>query len=235
MINPEQGWLTSWNNPPSIGWTNGDGEARERLTGSLHRVRLLQRLVAKVARNPSYERSTAIVRTSGTTAQQFPFVKPRLREAAKGASGAAAGVFDALLAWNGSYAKTDAAGTVDPGVAIWEEWKGRLQAILLRPYGEGAEILAGTPGRSHMFDITNGESLAIRTLPPRAYVRAAKATAKVAERALRLVRSGRLARAAADVRASWRRAPPPPPTSPSSTAAPGSRPWRWGVAPAGDG
>ena len=178
VINPEQGWLTNWNNPPSIGWTNGDGVARERLSGSLHRVRLLQRLVAAVARNPSYERSTAIVRTSGTTAQQFPFLKPRLREAAKGTGGAAADVFDALLAWNGSYSRTDAAGTVDPGVAIWEEWKARLLAILLRPYGEGAEVLAGGVGSSHAFDITNGESVAVRTLPPRAYVRAAKATAK---------------------------------------------------------
>jgi penicillin amidase len=179
VINPEQGWLTNWNNPPSIGWTNGDGVARERLTGSLHRVRLLQKLVAAVARNPSYERSTAIVRTSGTTAQQFPFVKQRLREVAQGATGAAAEVFDALLAWNGSYSQTDAAGTVDPGVAIWEEWKDRLEALLLRRFGEGAETLAGGTGSSHQFDISNGESLAVRTLPDRAYVRAAKATTKV--------------------------------------------------------
>ena len=178
VINPEQGWLTNWNNPPSHGWTNGDGVARERLTGSLHRVRLLQKLVAKVARNPSYKRSTAIVRASGTTAQQFPFVKPRLRAAAKGARGAAAKTLATLLRWDGNYAKTDAAGTVHPGVAIWEEWKDQLEAILLRRLGEGAEILAGGTGSSHEFDISNGEAIAVRTLSRHAYLKAAKATAK---------------------------------------------------------
>ena len=78
VIDPEQGWLANWNNPPSFGWTNGDGEARERLTGPYHRVRLLQREVARVAKDPSYERHTAIVRTTGTTAQQFPFFKRKL-------------------------------------------------------------------------------------------------------------------------------------------------------------
>ena len=177
VINPKQGWLTNWNNPPSAGWTNGDGVARERLAGSLHRVRILQKLVAKAARKPSYERSTAIVRTSGTTAQQFPFAKRRLREAEQRAKGPAAATLAALLAWDGSYADTDAAQTVDPGVAIWEELKDRVEAILLRPYGEGGEQLAGSTGSSHAFDISNGESVALRTLGPRAYVRAARATA----------------------------------------------------------
>ena len=177
VINPKQGWLANWNNPPSIGWTNGDGVARERLTGPFHRVRLLQKLVAKVARNPSYEASTAIVRTSGTTAQQFPFARRRLREAAKGAKGAAAQTLAALVAWNGNYTETDAAGTVDPGVAIWEELKERLQGIALRPYGEAGDVLAGSTGSSHEFDITNGEALALRTLGAGAIRRAAAGTA----------------------------------------------------------
>src|SRR5688500_19740475 len=42
----------------------------------------------------------------------------------------------ALLAWDGDYATTDEAGTVDPGVAIWEEFKDRVEAIMLRPMGE---------------------------------------------------------------------------------------------------
>ena len=164
VINPKRGWLTNWNNPPSAGWTNGDGSARERLAGPLHRVRILERLVAKVARKPSYERSTAIVRTSGTTAQQFPFVKPRLRKISKITEGKAAKTLAALLAWNGNYTATDAAGTVDPGVAIWEEFKDRLEAKLIGRFGEAGEVLAGEPGSSHEFDITNGESLALRTV-----------------------------------------------------------------------
>ena len=52
VINPEQGWLANWNNLPSAGWTNGDSEALERLAGPLHRVRILQSLVAKVAERP---------------------------------------------------------------------------------------------------------------------------------------------------------------------------------------
>jgi len=178
VINPAQGWLANWNNPPSIGWTNGDGPARERLSGPLHRVRILQQLVGRVARKPSFERSTRIVRTSGTTAQQFPFVnRGRLRKAKRLAAGPGRKAIAALLRWNGSYHETDSAGTVDPGVAIWEEFKDRLEATLLEPYGEGAETLAGETGSSHEFDITNGESLALRSLGARGYARAAEATA----------------------------------------------------------
>ena len=34
-INPRQGYLFQWNNVPSLGWTSGDAEARERLAGPL--------------------------------------------------------------------------------------------------------------------------------------------------------------------------------------------------------
>ena len=181
VINPEQGWLANWNNLPSAGWTNGDSEALERLAGPLHRVRILQSLVAKVAERPSYRRSTAIAETSGTTAQQFPFVDRRkLRRARQAAAGPARAALAVLLAWDGDYATADAAGTVDPGVAIWEEFKDRLEAILLTPMRgrEAAADLGGRTGLSHQFDITNGESLALRSLGARAYARAAKATAK---------------------------------------------------------
>jgi acyl-homoserine lactone acylase PvdQ len=182
VIDPEQGWLTNWNNLPSAGWTNGDSEALERVAGPLHRVRLLQSLVSEVAEHPSYGRSTAIAETSGTTAQQFPFVnRRRLERARKLAKRPGRAALDALLAWNGNYTKTDEAGTVDPGVAIWEEFKDRVEAILLKPMGprEQAADLAGGTGSSHQFDISNGESLALRTLGARAYARAANATAGV--------------------------------------------------------
>ncbi len=180
VINPAQGWLTNWNNLPSIGWTNGDAEARERLAGPFHRVRILQRLVSRLARNPSFARNSAVVETSGTTAQQRPFVNERLlRAARKNANAAGSRLLGALLAWDGDYATTDAAGTVDPGVAIWEQFKTELEGVLIGPMGAGAEILAGSTGGSHGFDITNGEAAALRLLGASAYATAAERAAKV--------------------------------------------------------
>ncbi len=181
VINPEQGWLTNWNNLPSAGWTNGDSEALERLAGPLHRVRILQSLVSKVAQDPSYDRSTAIAETSGTTAQQFP-------------SSTAAGWFGRRSSRTrrarprSTCCSTGTATTRPPTRTApsirgrnWEEFKDRLEAILLKPMGnpEAAADLGGNTGSSHQFDITNGESLALRTLGARAYARAAKATAAV--------------------------------------------------------
>jgi penicillin amidase len=180
VIDPKQGWLTNWNNLPSAGWTNGDSEALERLAGPLHRVRILQKLVSRVAKHPSYERSTAIVETSGTHAQQFPFVdRKKLKQAKRLAKGGGKAALAALLRWDGSYAETDGAGTVDPGVAIWEEFKAQLQAVLIRPMrdADAAADLGGSTGLSHQFDITNGESLALRTLDARGYAKAATAAA----------------------------------------------------------
>ena len=84
-----------------------------------------------------------------------------------------------LRAWDGNYVKTDAAGTVDPGVAIWEEFKDQLETLMIRRHGgEPARVLAGEPGTSHQFDISNGEALGLRTIGPKGYARAAKRTAK---------------------------------------------------------
>ena len=177
VTNPEQGWLANWNNPPSFGWTNGDGEARERLTGPYHRVRLLQREVARVAQNPSYQRHTAIVQTTGTTAQQFPFFKPKLAAAKRFANSSGKALIAQLQSWDGSYARVAADGTVEPGVAIWEELKDRIEQRLIGPMGSGAEILAGQTGMSHQFDITNGEAAGLRLLGPRDYGKAANAAA----------------------------------------------------------
>ncbi len=182
-INPAQGWLTNWNNPPSVGWTNGDGTARERLSGPLHRVRILQGLVGRAARNPTYAKHIRIVRRSGTTAQQFPFAKRRLRAAKRASNGASRKLLRELLRWNGNYDREDDAGTVAPGVAIWEELKSRSFDALLRRLGEGARPLGGGTGSSHAFDITNGEAKALLKLRPRTIARAAgRAAAALTER-----------------------------------------------------
>ncbi len=182
VINPRQGYLFNWNNIPSEGWTAGDSEATERLAGPFHRSRLLKLLVRRVARKPSYAASRAIDRTSGTTAQQRPFFGRRLKAARKGAGGGAAAVLDTLLGWDGNYARTDSRGTVPAGVATWEEFKQRAGAIALfaltkRAPGPGTVSLAGRPGSSHEFDISNGEAYALRTLSPAALRLAAERTA----------------------------------------------------------
>jgi penicillin G amidase len=179
VINPKQGWLANWNNLPAQGWTTGDAESEERLAGRYHRAQYLQRVVAGLARKPSYEGAKDVIRTVGRTAQQRPLAVVRLRRAAKGATGQAAAVIGALQAWSGDYTATDAAGTVDPGVAIWEEFKDRLERQALDRlgiHGDEAKDVAGENGNSHMFDITNGEAYALRTSTPAAYRAAATAT-----------------------------------------------------------
>ena len=179
VIDPARGWLAQWNNVPSKGWTNGDSEALERATGSLHRVGILVKLVSKVAKNPSFARSTDIALKSGTTAQQFPLRdKAKLRRARKLAGADGRAVLSALAAWNGSYDAENGNGTVDPGVAIWEELKDKAEKILLKRLGAPGVGIAGETSNSHMFDITNGESAALRKLGGRAYAKAAKKTHK---------------------------------------------------------
>jgi hypothetical protein len=140
-------------------------------------VRLLQREVARVAKNPNYERHTAIVRKTGTTAQQFPFFKRKLRAAKRFANADGRAVIAELQGWDGSYARTAADDTVDPGVAIWEELKVRIEQRLTGRMGPGADILSGSTGTSHQFDITNGEAAGLRLQGPRDFGKAADATA----------------------------------------------------------
>ena len=179
VIDPDQGWLAQWNNVPSAGWTNGDSEALERASGPLHRVGILMKLVPKVAQDPSFKRSTDIALTSGTTAQQFPLRdKRKFRRAGKLADGKGRKVLAALAAWNGSYDEENKRGTVDPGVAIWEELKDRIEAIYLKRLDARGVSIAGSTSNSHMFDITNGESAGLRKVGARGYAKAAAKTFK---------------------------------------------------------
>jgi hypothetical protein len=128
--------------------------------------------------------SQDVIKLAGTVAQQRPLSAPRLRRAARGARGNAKAVLDTLLAWDGSYDRTAADGTVDPGVAIWEAFKDEAEAIVFgADPGPGVRSLAGGTGKSHAFDISLGEAYALRTLGPKAYRTAAAATfAKLADR-----------------------------------------------------
>jgi acyl-homoserine lactone acylase PvdQ len=177
VVNPKQGWLANWNNPASDQWTMGDYESTEKGSGPLHRVGWLMRLVRRMHTAPTFAAAQDVIKLAGTVAQQRPLAAPRLRRAARGARGKAKAVLGALLAWDGSYERAAPDGTVDPGVAIWEEFKDRAEAIALGAEpGPGVRSLAGGTGRSHAFDISNGEAFALRTLGPAAYRRAAVAT-----------------------------------------------------------
>ena len=179
VVDPERNWLVNWNNLPSVGWTNGDGPARERENGNLHRVRLIQKLVRKVAKHPSYRRSRRIELTSGTTAQQFPFANRRkLRAAMRRRKGIGRATLKELLSWDGNYDRTDDAGTVAPGVTIWETFKKRLERRLLKPYGPAAKLLAGGTSTSHEYDITPAEAIALRDLSARQYAGAANSAGR---------------------------------------------------------
>jgi acyl-homoserine lactone acylase PvdQ len=180
VINPRQNWLANWNNLPAKGWTTGDAESAERLAGAFHRGQFLQRAVRAYARNPSFKGAQVLISHVGTTAQQRPLAEVRLRRAAAGATGRAKAVLDAIRAWDGSYHRVDGNGTVDPGVALWEELKDRLEDIALGRLGPGRaamDALVSNPGTSHQFDISDGEAYAVRTLKLKAWRRAAETTA----------------------------------------------------------
>jgi penicillin G amidase len=169
VINPDQGWLANWNNMPSAGWTVGDAPATERTSGRLHRGAFLSRLVADAAAAPSYDAIKAVDRVAGTTAQQRSLVDAQLRAAAAQATGGAKTVLDTILAWDGNYDRTDAAGTVDPGVAAWEALKD--EAVDLLP--GGVDDWLGGVGRSHEFDFSGADAAAFRELTESGLRRAA--------------------------------------------------------------
>jgi penicillin amidase len=177
VINPKQGWLANWNNLPAKGWTTGDAESNERLSAQFHRGNFLKRAVERFHKaGATFRGAQDVIRYAGTHAQQRPLASARIKKANRGATGTPKAIFDALLAWDGSYHRTADDGTVDPGVAIWEEFKDRLEAIKVGQLGKGAEELAGGTGNSHAFDISNGEAYAVRTASTREWRKAAEAT-----------------------------------------------------------
>ena len=175
VINPAQGWLANWNNAPSVGWTIGDGVDTERLNGDLHRAAFLFRLVAPVAAAPTYDAVKGIDRVAGTTAQQRPLLDAQLRAAATGATGPAKALLDTVVAWDGNYDVTDAAGTVDPGVAAWEA----LKDAAVRTLPKAARGWLGAPGGSHPFDFGGADATAFHRLDA-AGLRGAAASAAAA-------------------------------------------------------
>jgi penicillin amidase len=172
-INPPQGYLFNWNNMPSLGWTNGDGESRERTSGRFHRSAWLRQLVRGVKRHPSYARHRGIDRNNGTIAQQRPLFSARLKQARRHSHGRARALLAELVRWDGSFNRADANNTVAPGVAIWEEFKSQAEQVAFRAFRPGAGLLSDGASKSHQFDITNGEAYGLRTLSLRGLALAA--------------------------------------------------------------
>jgi penicillin amidase len=160
VINPKQGWLANWNNAPSVGWTIGDAPDQDRTSGRLHRGGYLFGLVRQAAAAPSYDAVKAVDRVAGTHAQQRSLLDAQIRAAANGASGPAKALLDTVVAWDGSYDTTNAAGTVDPGVASWEALKDAAVGSLPRASREWL----GGPGGSHAFDFGGADGTAFLRL-----------------------------------------------------------------------
>ena len=174
VINPSQGWLANWNNPPSFGATNGDGPAKERTTGLFHRGRYLARVVGRFyRREPTFEALTAIDRVTGSHAQQRMLSTRRLKRAASGARGDAGVVLDAILAWDGDYATTDSDGKVPPGVAAWDAFCAAARDVAVARYPKEVSKLGHSAGGSHLQECATLESFGLRTLGRRGYRRAA--------------------------------------------------------------
>src|SRR6202011_5899929 len=93
-----------------------------------------------------------------------------------GANAGAAIVLHAILRWGGSYAEVNSGGTVNPGVAAWQELKDQLQKLALAPLGAAGMLIGGgEPNSEHVFDVNIGQAYALRTLTAAGWRQAAAA------------------------------------------------------------
>lgn len=177
-IDPKQGFLFNWNNMPSVGWTQGDAPARERLLGPFHRAGEIRLRLLKVKKaGGGFGRTRAIDAFTGYHAQQRVLMGARLHALRDGATGHAATVLGTILRWDGNFARHDKNGNVDPGVATWETFTAAAQrAEFGRYHGVGVRSVLDTQGSSHQFESTLGQVYALRHLS-KAALRAAAAKA----------------------------------------------------------
>ncbi len=212
----KQGWLANWNNIPSQGWTTGDGEATERVTGPLHRDGWLQRLVRRLRQEPTFEGAAGRGPPRGHDRAAAPAPRPRLRaRASAGARGGAAVVLDDVLALGRHLRprrRGQARSTRRRSVGA-VQGRGRDGRGADAARCRGAERFGdGHRARAHVFDITNGR----RTRCGRSTTASCASRPRAPSPARRSGserRPGELARAAPDVRGrrpGRRRRPPLP-------------------------
>jgi penicillin G amidase len=169
VINPRgRNWLVNWNNVPAKGWSSGDAPAREQLRGPYHRVAMMQGFVSQAAAGPlaSFDSGTIdILRKTSSTATQRPTAQRLLERAAAGATGPAADVLRTLLAWDGNFTRTDAAGTMDPGAATWQAFKAAAEVVMFgKRVSRGTDSLIEAPGSEGFVESSLGETIALRKL-----------------------------------------------------------------------
>jgi len=176
-IDPKQGFLFNWNNMPSVGWTQGDAVARERLLGRFHRAAVIRRRLKRAIRaGGGFARTAAIDAYTGTHAQQRVLLGKRLRKIRKGSHGHARAVLSTILRWDGSFARTNSKGKVDPGVATWQTFTdAAFKRALGRFHGAGVRSVTDSRNSEHQFESTVGEMYALRHLSRRGLRRAATA------------------------------------------------------------
>jgi len=146
------------------------------VAGPWFRGAYLDALAAKLAKHPSFSGMDGLIYKAGTVAEQRPLATSELRQALRGAHGGAADVLRTILHWNGSYATTNAGGSVDPGVGAWQTFKDKLQALALAPLGAAGRLIdGGEPNDEHVFDVNIGQAYALRSVGPRGWRRAAAA------------------------------------------------------------
>jgi penicillin G amidase len=183
VINPSQGYLANWNNPPSFGSTNGDGPAKERTIGGFHRGKFLSRVVGRLyRRGPTFDALINVDRITGTHAQQRMLSTGKLKKARRGARGDAKVVLDAILAWNGDYATTDSEGKVPPGVAAWDAFCAAARDAAVARYPKEVSKLGHSAGGSHLQECATLEAFGLRTLKRAGYRKAAVAAMAALEK-----------------------------------------------------
>jgi penicillin G amidase len=169
VINPRgRNWLVNWNNVPAKGWSSGDAPAREQLRGPYHRIAMMQGYVSQAAAGAlaSFDSGTIdILRKTSSTATQRPTAQALLARVAAGATGPAASVLNTLLAWDGNFTRTDAAGTMDPGVAAWQAFKADAEKVMFgKRVSRGTDSLIEAPGSEGFIESSLGETIALRKL-----------------------------------------------------------------------
>ena len=185
VINPSQGWLANWNNPPSFGCDQrrrpGEGAHDRRASTAASTWRAS--CGASTAAGRASRRSARSTASRGTHAQQRMLATPAAEAGARRARrGDAKVVLDAILAWNGDYATTDAEGKVPPGVAAWDAFCAAAREVALARYPEEVSKLGHSAGGSHLQECATLESFGLRTLKRRGYRKAAVEAMKALEK-----------------------------------------------------
>jgi penicillin amidase len=140
-VNPERGWMASWNNKPMVGWENT--AAGFGTFGPVHRVNTLFNLLEQIAPGTaSVETLESINRTAGWTTDTpsgsagtvfvSTLLDDLLAHTDTAVDGRLPGIVTMLGAWD--WLQVDADGDDaydDPAVAVFNTWWDRLVARVL--------------------------------------------------------------------------------------------------------